>query len=627
VLNQARRFGIGAGAAALAVTAGMAAIPRASGGAAVAVRASGTSMFRGGPARTGAYEAASGRALVGLQWRVRTDGDVISSPTVEGGTVYVGSGDGRLYAIDLTRGTVRWRFDAGSPIPSSPAVGGGAVYAATRDGHVVAVDAETGALRWRKATGPDLPFPWGHESGDIYISSPALAGATLLYGAGDGRVYAVDARTGRARWHAATAGRVRSSPATDGQRVYVGSADGRVYAFDLATGARRWTFDTEGTRLESSRYGFDRRTVQASPAVSGGVVYVGARDGFLYAIDAESGKERWRVDHKVSWVNTSPAVRDGIVYAGSSDAQFVQAVDGATGQERWRAKAGVTWSSPAVTADIVYAGDGAGRLNAFDRATGKALWSFRTGSQVYSSPTPAGDLVIIGSTDGCVYAIRVGESAVERAVYLDSTQLKASWLESAPSLALYLEHRGYRRLDANGLGEFLRARAEDRRPSVVVFAMDQLPATAVGGEPARSPLRAYLDAGGKVIWPGLPPLLWPRDPATGNAGGLDKLDWSAPAALLGVPHDAAMFDLRGVRATADGARWGLPERWRAGWGIAPDRSITVLGRDEWGLASSWVRRYGGPEGTGFVRVPADDAMAVYLAAEYRPRAADASRDR
>lgn len=44
---------------------------------------------------------------------------------------------------------------------------------------------------------------------------------------------------------------------------------------------------------------------------------------------------------------------------------------------------------------------------------------------------------------------------------------------------------------------------------------------------------------------------------------------------------------------------------------------TVLGMDEWGLASAWVKRYGGPEGTGFVRVPAGDPFAVYLAAEYR----------
>jgi outer membrane protein assembly factor BamB len=60
---------------------------------------------------------------------------------------------------------------------------------------------------------------------------------TVFFGAGDGRVYAVNAATGKEKWHAQAEGRVRASPAVDASRVYVGSADGRVYAFDRATGA------------------------------------------------------------------------------------------------------------------------------------------------------------------------------------------------------------------------------------------------------------------------------------------------------------------------------------------------------------------------------------------------------
>src|ERR671938_81891 len=171
-----------------------------------------------------------------------------------------------------------------------------------------------------------------------------------------------------------------------------------VYAFYLATGALRWRYDTEGVTLQSRNFGYDRRTVQSSPAVSGGTVFVGARDGFLYAIDAATGQLRWRFDHKISWVNTSPAVHDTVVYAGSSDGQFVQAVHAATGRELWRAKAGVTWSSPAV----------------------------------------AGDLVFFGSTDGGVYALRVGTApTLHRAVFFDSTYLKAAWLNDPSFLSRY----------------------------------------------------------------------------------------------------------------------------------------------------------------------------------------------
>ena len=579
-------------------------------------------MFRGGPARTGVYEdAGSGRTLAGLQWRTMTGGDVISSPVVAGDVVYVGSGDGFLYALDRATGDLRWRWDAGSPVASSPAVGEGLVFFGARDGRYHALDAATGRPKWHVATGADVPFPWGHESGDIYLSSPAYTNGVVVFGSGDGHVYAVDARTGKVRWRADAGGRVRSSPAIADGSVYAGSADGRVYAYDLSSGRTRWRFETEGVRLESRKFGFDRRTVQSSPAVAGGLVFVGARDGFLYAIDAATGAERWRFDHKVSWVNTSPAVAEGVVYAGSSDGQFVQAVDAATGKELWRTKTSLTWSSPAVTRDVVYAGDGAGRLDALDRRTGALLWTFRTGSQVYSSPTPSGDLVFFGSTDGGVYAVRAtAAQSVDRVVFFDSAYSKAAWANDPAALAVYLSHRGYRMVNAAELGEFLRAHAMDRAPSTVVFAIDHLPPQATDSAPERALLRRYLDAGGKVVWPGVPPLLFPRDSATGGVkGGLAALDWAAPSRLLGVPHEAAMFDLRGVRATPEGVRWGLPPRWRAGWGIAADSTLTVLGRDEWGLASSWVRRYGGPPGTGFVRVPADDPMAVYLAAEYRPR--------
>jgi outer membrane protein assembly factor BamB len=578
-------------------------------------------MFRGGPARTGVYDrAVSGRALLGVQWRFMTDGDVIGSPAVAGDIAFIGSGDGVMYALDRATGALRWKRDVGSPIASSPAVGRGRVFFGTRDGRFHALDAATGEVRWRLSTGADHAWPWGHESGDVYTSSPVHVDGMVIFGAGDGGIYAIDASTGRRRWRASTGGRVRSSPAVADGRVYVGSADGRVYAFDLATGTLKWRYDTEGVKLDSRNFGYDRRTVQSSPAVSGGTVFVGARDGFLYAIDAATGQLRWRFDHKISWVNTSPAVQDTVVYAGSSDGQFVQAVHTGTGREIWRAKAGVTWSSPAVAGDVVYAGDGAGRVNAFDRRTGDPLWSFRTGSQVYGSPVPLGNLVFFGSTDGGVYALRVGSGPpIHRAVFFDSTLLKASWIGDPGLLSRYFVNRGYTLVDARTLGEFLEARIVDKAPSVVVFAIDHLPPAVVDTSALeRSPFRHYLDVGGKAVWPGVPPLLFVKDPQTGNVGGLAALKWAAPSRLLGVDHEAAMFDVRGVRATAAGKKWGLPNRWRASWGVAIDSTITVLGRDELGLTTSWVRRYGGPEGTGFVRVPADDPLVVYLAAEYRP---------
>jgi eukaryotic-like serine/threonine-protein kinase len=575
------------------------------------------SVFHGGPEHAGVYGPSTGTSLAGVQWRVATKGDVIGSPAVFRNTVYIGSGDGRLYALDLQTGAERWLFDAQSPIPSTPAVGDNRVYFGTRNGTYYAVDATNGTLRWQFKTGADLPLKWGHESGDYYTSSPVYVDGLVIFGAGDGQVYAVDAKTGRERWRARTEGRVRSSPAVSRGLVYVGSMDGRIYCFELQSGRQVWRYETQGASLNSADFGFDRRTIQSSPAAVGGVVYVGSRDDGLYALSADTGKLRWRASHNISWIITTPAVADGRVYVGSSDGAFVQALDAATGEEVWRQNIGtVIWSSLAVSGDVLYFGDRAGRLLAIERGTGRSLWTLRTGGSVFSSPVVANGLVIFGSVDNGVYALRVAQVPTQRAVFFEPSYAKLTSFDSE-LLSRYLQNRGYQLMNAEALSSFLKVRITDRQPSVVVFATEDAPADIV--KPSRDALlRQYLEAGGKVVWPGLPPLLWPIDPATGKRGGLKSVSWSSTNSLLDVDHNEAIFDARGVSPTAEGRRWGLSDRWRDAWSVSPKAVTTVLGLDEWGLAASWVRNYGGPYGTGFVRPAGGDPQTVFMLAEFRP---------
>ena len=65
------------------------------------------------------------------RWATPTEGHVYSSPAVVNGVVYVGSLDGKVYALDTTTGAVRWSAGIGYEVLSSPAVVNGIVYAAT----------------------------------------------------------------------------------------------------------------------------------------------------------------------------------------------------------------------------------------------------------------------------------------------------------------------------------------------------------------------------------------------------------------------------------------------------------------------------------------------------------------
>jgi len=605
-----------------------AALAAAIGIAALSATQQSASMFRGGAAHTGVYPSAPLRRFGGLQWRVQTGGMVQSSAALQEGALYIGSGDGLLYALDATTGAQRWRFRTGRAVSSTPAVAGGLVFVGSRDNTFWAVDARTGEERWRFETGRDVAFPWGFESGDLYTSSPTWADGTLYFGSGDGHVYAVEPRSGKLRWRFATGGRVRSSPAVADGRVYVGSADGTLYALDAASGRERWRFETEGHVLESGEFGFDRRTIQASPAVADGLVFVGSRDGFLYAVDAATGKQVWRVDHRMSWVNTSPAIADGVVYAGSSDERFLQAVDARTGRERWRvATERPVWSSPAIAGDMVYVGDGSGTVYAVDRASGRERWRHKAGRRIFSSPVIANGLLYVGNDDGGIYAIRGSEAALLRAVFWDSTLAKASRVVAHRELRDYLVERGYQLLDTRALAGFLANRVQDRSPSVVVFSMDHLPAAVAPAAADTVLFRRYLNAGGKVVWPGIPPLIWPRDPATGEGTDYIRIDRAGTARLLGVDHARSNFDNYGAVVTDAGLRWGLSGWWDSNWGVDPSGVTETLALDDNGLASSWVRSYGGPPGTGFVRVyggnwsaggPTASFAAVQAVAEYLP---------
>jgi outer membrane protein assembly factor BamB len=597
--------------------------------AAVSASQDGVAMFRGDAAHSGTYRTAALEHFGGLQWRVQTGGMVHSSATLDAGTVYIGSGDGRLYALDARTGEARWEFPTGRAVSSTPAVAEGLVFAGSRDNVFWAVDAGSGKQRWRLETGPDMPLPWGFETGDLYTSSPAYDGGTVFFGSGDGQVYAVEAGSGEVRWRFATGGRVRSSPAIAGGRLYVGSADGTLYALDLRTGREVWRFDTEGHKLESGTFGFDRRTIQSSPAVADGRVFVGSRDGFLYAVDAATGRRLWRVDHQMSWVNTSPAVVDGVVFAGSSDERFLQAVDAGTGRELWRvATERPVWSSPSVAGPMVYVGDGSGTIYAVDRASGKERWRYKAGRRIFSSPVVHQGTLYAGNDDGGVYAVRAGVAPLRRAVFWDSSLVRASRVVTHVELRDYLAERGYEVLDGKALGRFLQERLRDRSPSVVVFSIDHLPPSVAPVAADTVLFRRYLDAGGKVVWPGIPPMIWPRDPRTGEGTDYIQIDRPGTSRLLGVDHARSNFDNYGAVVTAEGRRWGLSGWWDSNWGVDPAGVSETLALDDNGLASSWVKRYGGPPGTGFVRVyggtwsaggPTANLAAVQAVADYMPR--------
>jgi outer membrane protein assembly factor BamB len=129
-----------------------------------------------------------------------------------------------------------WSYNVGDTVWSSPAVANGTVYFGSDDHNLYALDSHTGALRWTYPTAASI---W---------SSPAVADGVVYFGAGttydpgDYSVYALNATTGALLWKYTTGGNVQSSPAVAEGVMYAASADGNLYALNASTGALVWKY-------------------------------------------------------------------------------------------------------------------------------------------------------------------------------------------------------------------------------------------------------------------------------------------------------------------------------------------------------------------------------------------------
>jgi PQQ-like domain len=376
--------------------------------------------------------------------------------------------------------------------------------------------------------------------------------------------------------------------------VVIGSWDGRVYALDLKTGSELWVHHTEGDTLDSSKFGFDRRAVQSSAAIAGKSVYVGSRDGAIYALDAATGKRRWRVSHGGSWVIGSPAVHRGKVFVGSSDGHFVQALEPESGREIWNLPTGSNvLASPLIVGNSLVIATArtdaaAGDLLALNPETGSVRWRLPLDEASNSSPAAADGELYVGTEAGSVLAIHETSPVIPLlGVFYDTTLTHPPATPGGPLAREYFREAGYRVLDQDSLAAFFRARIADEIPSAVVFAMDVLPKSVAPVLADTVLLSRYLKAGGKIVNFSVPLGAVVRD-STGAVLGDDPKRMEQ---LLGVPAAALDYDEGAAVPTVQGHEWGVHQTFRGDYPLAAKAVSDALALNRDGMATAWVKNY------------------------------------
>lgn len=301
-------------------------------------------------------------------------------PAVRDNLVVFGVNSGRVFALYGDTGRVRWARRLKSYIASTPSITGPRVYVTSMDGMFTAFRFDNGKRTFQFSTG-----------GSPIESSPLVVDDIAYFGAWNGRLYAVNVRTGTQRWAFQASGAVKGSAVLAGGRIVFADYTGHVYAVDPRTGAERWRY-SGGQKF----YG--------GAGVSQGTVVIGDVGGDVIALDAATGRERWR--HGTgAYVYSSPAIARGTVFIGSYAGRF-EALDLRTGAVRWSFDAGGPISGSAtVVGDVVYTAilrGGSHRTFGLDVRTGAVR--FRAVDGRYSPVVAAGDtLYLVGTHDVRAY--------------------------------------------------------------------------------------------------------------------------------------------------------------------------------------------------------------------------------
>lgn len=297
--------------------------------------------------------------------------------------------------------TVLWRFKVGAAVSAPPVVGSNMTFFVADNGLLYATTMQGKKMWSRKIASDSAAVTNRAERVAKFATPPLFVRDAVVAGADDGWLHALEAANGRTLWKYKVGKSINGTAnwiereGEQGCRVVVISQwDGIVHCVDLASGKAVWTspelIETDG-----------------SPGVGRDFVVFGSCDAALHFLSCAKGAVLGKVElGEDGQVAGGVAVSGDLVFAGARNGSIVCA-DVRKIKIVWtnRVARGEAFATPAVTIDRIVTGSNDGFVYCLDRTDGKKLWSFETGDTVLS-PVIAGDKVVV-SAGGSLYVLRL----------------------------------------------------------------------------------------------------------------------------------------------------------------------------------------------------------------------------
>lgn len=250
------------------------------------------------------------------------------------------------------------------------------------------------------------------------------AGDDVVYLTATTKAYAIYAADGKVKWpyeHKVTqtgllgtnqvSDQLHAKPAVSAGVVYFGTDSGYLVAVDAATGSEKWPpYRPELPSIDLLIVNIQEHPTPdyAGPTVAGNkVIFVGTGNK-VYAVDTATGKPStsWQPYESGSRIWGTPLVVTDTVYITTLGHELV-ALDAATGNPRWtfNKPTGALAGSPVFDNGVVYVGSFDKHLYAIDAASGQERWAFDANNWVWEGPAVVSNTLYFGDLDGNVYAL------------------------------------------------------------------------------------------------------------------------------------------------------------------------------------------------------------------------------
>jgi len=289
----------------------------------------------------------NGRVL----WERRLTGGIDSQALYDdtSGLVFVGADDGTMFGLDSQSGGTRWTYHGKGTLEPSPVISGGRLYFATSEGRVYALEALSGKWIWQYEREPP-------ESFTIHGFAGVLVTEDRLYtGFADGYLVSLNTKNGEVVWARSLAAAsdqfvdVDTTPVLADGTLYAASYSGGLYAITPKDGTVQWRFEVEGA---------------SGIAAQGGRIYFTAAKTGLHVLDTQ-GRLVWRQSMSAAGDLSPPRLHGPYILLSGSDSG----------------------------------------IYVVDREAGDLLAYFNPGEGVSAEPTVAGDALYVLSNRGFFYKL------------------------------------------------------------------------------------------------------------------------------------------------------------------------------------------------------------------------------